>query len=106
MSDLIDREALKDELLNHYEVGNIEQNLTMNWVYRTVMDAPAVAAPRWVRCVERWPDKDNAYAACWTYQGVFYWGKVLFLNGEWQVDEGIPIPDYWMPIEPPKDKED
>ena len=59
MSELIDREALLDECLNHYEVGNIEQNLTMNWVYRTVMDAPAIAAPRWVRCEEEFPPDEE-----------------------------------------------
>ena len=46
MSDLIDREALLDECLNHYEVGNIEQNCTMDWIVKTVRNAPTVdAAP-------------------------------------------------------------
>ena len=38
MSDLIDREALLDECLNHYEVGNIEQNCTMDWICKTLLD--------------------------------------------------------------------
>lgn len=55
MSELIDREALLDECLNHYEVGNIEQNCTMDWICKTVRNFPA--APRWVRCEERLPDE-------------------------------------------------
>ena len=54
MSDLIDRQALLDECLNHYEVGNIEQNCTMDWICKTVRNFPA--APRWHRVEERLPN--------------------------------------------------
>lgn len=57
MSDLIDRQALLDECLNHYEVGNIEQNCTMDWICKTVRNFPA--APRWHRVEERLPNVDE-----------------------------------------------
>ena len=50
MSELIDREALLDECLNHYEVGNIEQNCTMDWICKTVRNFPT-ASP-WHRVEE------------------------------------------------------
>ena len=53
MSELIDREALLDECLNHYEAGNIEQNCTMDWICKTVRNFPA--APRWHRVEEELP---------------------------------------------------
>lgn len=60
--------------------------------------------PHWVSVEERLPDRYDAYAVGWRYpSGCFYWGKVLFYDGKWQVDEEIPTPDYWMPIEPPKE---
>ena len=122
MSELIDRQAFIEQerklycedcdrrqgmkngkLTFCYEIGDAPcRACWCDDVLTDLEDFPA--APRWVRCEEGLPEKDNAYAVCWTYQGVFYWGKVLFLNGEWQVDEGIPIPDYWMPIEPPKEE--
>lgn len=60
--------------------------------------------PHWVSVEERLPDRYDAYAVGWRYpSGCFYWGKVLFYDGKWQVDEEIPTPDYWMPIEPPQE---
>ena len=59
MSDLIDRHALLEECLNHYEVGNIEQNCTMDWICKTVRNFPA--APRWVRCEEEMPKEYGEY---------------------------------------------
>lgn len=55
MSELIDRQALLDECLNHYEVGNIEQNCTMDWICKTVRNFPA-ASP-WHRVEEELPVK-------------------------------------------------
>lgn len=60
--------------------------------------------PHWVSVEERLPDRNDAYAVGWRYpSGCFYWGKVIFYDGKWQVDEEIPTPDYWMPIEPPQE---
>ena len=112
MSDLIDREELLDELWKqrrNYQIMDDTQTADkiMHGLYRAeqaVKEAPAIPAPRWVRCEERLPDRPDAYAVGWRYpNGCFYWGKVLFFNDKWQVDEEIPMPDYWMLIEPPKE---
>ena len=61
----------------------------------------------WVSVEERMPDRNDVYAVGWRYpNGCFYWGKVIFYDGKWQVDEEIPTPDYWMPIEPPQEVQD
>ena len=100
MSELIDREALLDECLNHYEVGNIEQNCTMDWICKTVRNFPA-ASP-WHR-VEELPKENGAYAVGWFYNGTSFWERCHFLDGDWLLDNGYPKPDYWMPIEPPQE---
>ena len=113
MSDLIDRGALLDELWKqrrNYQMMDDTQTADkiMHGLYRAeqvVKEAPTVfSAPRWHR-VEEPPKEDGAYAVGWLYpSGCFYWCKLLFLNGEWQVVD-VPEPDYWMPIEPPKEGE-
>ena len=109
MSELIDREALLDECLNHYEVGNIEQNCTMDWICKTVRNFPA--APRWVRCEDELPEIGKRVLVSYggyvqilkrtdsmTYDGKNYWWNEA--DGLWErVEEG----SYWMPIEPPKE---
>ena len=52
------KQALLDECLNHYEVGNIEQNCTMDWICKTVRNFPA-ASP-WHR-VEEPPKESGEY---------------------------------------------
>lgn len=121
MNELIDREALLDECLNHYEVGNIEQNCTMDWICKTVRNFPA--AP-WVRCEEQLPPNDGkevlvtdgfhvGIGICmykwsktkkWTQEAVWY---------KWNLnDYGYPMKKFktdthikaWMPLpEPPKE---
>ena len=94
MSELIDREALLDECLNHYEVGNIEQNCTMDWICKTVRNFPA-ASP-WHRVEEELPKEAGeyivAYHPCWwddvktsvteigidTFRGKTSWAKRKF----------------------------
>ena len=98
MSELIDREALLDECLNHYEVGNIEQNCTMDWICKTVRNFPA-ASP-WHR-VEEPPKEEGKYLV---YDGrgnyfVAWWGQRL----GWCYDPKFF--HYWRPIEPPKEGE-
>lgn len=96
MSELIDRQALLDECLNHYEVGNIEQNCTMDWICKTVRNFPA-ASP-WHR-VEEPPKEEGKYLV---YDGrgnyhVAWWGQRV----GWCYDPKFFR--YWMPIEPPKE---
>lgn len=106
MSELIDRQALLDECLNHYEVGNIEQNCTMDWICKTVRNFPA-ASP-WHRVELEEPTKAG-------------WYLVMDVDGDFNVDEWhntfgwqfvTPsdadritywMPIEWMPIEPPKE---
>ena len=94
MSDLIDREALLDECLNHYEVGNIEQNCTMDWICKTVRNFPS-ASP-WHRVEDGLPKEAGeyivAYHPCWwddvktsvteigidTFRGKTSWAKRKF----------------------------
>lgn len=102
MSDLIDRQALLDECLNHYKVGNIEQNCTMDWICKTVRNFPT-ASP-WHR-VEEPPKENGAYVVWWNYKGTSYWFRGVFFDGRWLFEPGTPKPDYWMPIEPPKEDE-
>lgn len=114
MSELIDRKALLDECLNHYEVGNIEQNCTMDWICKTVRNFPA--APRWHR-VEEPPKEEGRYWFAvwfdghWIFDAAWYTHDIStvidvlccervggFYKGNTEVH-----PDYWMPIEPPKE---
>lgn len=101
MSELIDREALLDECLNHYEAGNIEQNCTMDWICKTVRNFPA-ASP-WHRVEESEPTKEG-------------WYLVMDEEGDFNVDEWhntfgwqfVTPSDadritHWMLIEPPKE---
>ena len=57
MARLIDADALMEECLNHYEVGNIEQNCTMDWICKTVRNFPT--APRWHRVEDELPSMDG-----------------------------------------------
>ena len=71
-------------------------------------DAPTIPAPRWVRCEERLPEKNGAYAACWLYSEQYYWEKAIFWDGKWKLTNGNGLmePDYWMPLpEPPREGE-
>ena len=108
MSELIDRQALLDECLNHYEVGNIEQNCTMDWICKTVRNFPA-ASP-WHRVEDELPEIGKAvvvsiYGDMWVatrlddkrFNGRMYWE---LSDGSW---ERVENDMYWMPIEPPKE---
>ena len=110
MSELIDKEALLDECLNHYEVGNIEQNCTMDWICKTVRNFPA-ASP-WHRVEDGLPPK-----ATWVLT-VATEGNVKLFNiatvdagGQWWTCSPQNIlrelygVRYWMSIEPPKEEE-
>ena len=118
MSELIDREALLNECLNHYEVGNIEQNCTMDWICKTVRNFPTVSP--WHRVEEELPKEEGRYwcakkfAGHWIFSAAWYWNNVSDYTGvpvgeEEKADgfvfgEDVVYPDYWMPIEPPKEE--
>ena len=117
MSELIDRQALLDECLNHYEVGNIEQNCTMDWICKTVRNFPA-ASP-WHRVEDELPepniqclvrDDNNNCAVGYYRQDARAWDSPFFGWVE-RDDEYYEDGDLcrigkvvaWMPIEPPKE---
>ena len=112
MSDLIDRQAVLDALSNAVPSlttpdGSGQFDRELQIVCEALVDAMQIvhalpAAQRWVRCEEP-PKKNGSYAIGFVYQGVFFWSKGIFFNGKWHVAEGVPEPDYWMPIEPPKE---
>ena len=118
MSELIDREALLDECLNHYEVGNIEQNCTMDWICKTVRNFPA-ASP-WHRVEDGLPDLlqfvvvCNDEGKCVVAQYVGYqtdslapWriAYTMYDTDIYDETECGPV-RYWMPIEPPQEVQD
>ena len=98
MSELIDRKALLDECLNHYEVGNIEQNCTMDWVCKTVRNFPA-ASP-WHR-VEEPPKENGRYLVSW--EGAVTTDE--YKNGVWLYASMFNLRvTHWIPLpEPPKE---
>ena len=110
MSELIDREALLNECLNHYEVGNIEQNCTMDWICKTVRNFPTVSP--WHRVEEELPEIGQLILL---YYGGGYsiaartedemWERKRY----WKLEDGywerIEDDYYWMPIKPPKEDE-
>ena len=98
MSELIDKEALLDECLNHYEVGNIEQNCTMDWVCKTVRNFPA-ASP-WHR-VEEPPKENGRYLVSW--EGAVTTDE--YKNGVWLYASMFNLRvTHWIPLpEPPKE---
>ena len=121
MSELIDRQALLDECLNHYEVGNIEQNCTMDWICKTVRNFPA-ASP-WHRVEEELPnfsgkvlvnikpvvscDSDRFETA---YYNCLMSGDIdpkTFWQYDYEKDCIVDITKYvthWMAVEPPKEE--
>ena len=102
---LIDADALLDgeQTIPYPDVPFDTLGMMVDWFIQLVEKQPTIPAPRWVRCEDDMPKEDGAYAVGWLYpSGCFYWCKLLFLNGEWQVID-VPEPDYWMPIEPPKE---
>ena len=121
MSELIDRQALLDECLNHYEVGNIEQNCTMDWICKTVRNFPA-ASP-WHRVEEELPnfsgkvlvnikpvvscDSDRFETA---YYNCLMSGDIdpkTFWQYDYEKDCTVDITKYvthWMAVEPPKEE--
>ena len=101
--ELIDRHALLDECLNHYEVGNIEQNCTMDWICKTVRNFPA-ASP-WHRVEDELP-KFGEYVLAWEIQGFAVVDKYVGIgDGRWDLENVGAIYTHWMPL-PESPKED
>ena len=96
MSDLIKREDVQREIQTSFDGGAFRWQDGQDLMDR--INALPTASP-WHR-VDEPPKQNGAYAVCW--KGSNSWGK-LFYCGEWLATPGTPFPDYWMPIEPPKE---
>ena len=101
MSELIRREDAINAVEMFFEDAYIEDAEVHDLVYK-INHIPA-ASP-WHRVKEP-PKKNGKYAVCWTYQKKIYWDWLIFRDGNWELKAGLPLPDYWMPIEPPKEDE-
>lgn len=85
-----------------YEIGEAPcRACWMDDILTDLEDFPA-ASP-WHRAKEP-PKKTGKYAVCWTYQEKIYWDWLIFIDGDWVLQAGLPLPDYWMPIEPPEEE--
>ena len=109
MSDLIDRQALRaahglgsdcHDCKRDMKSCQYDRDYSLMDFCEWLDDAPS-ASP-WHR-VEELPKKNGKYAVCWTYQKKIYWDWLIFLDGNWVLHAGLPLPDYWMSIEPPKE---
>ena len=100
---LIDADANIETMKKCAENPENEQALLCyRFAQRILEEAPTVEpASPWHR-VDEPPKQNGAYAVCW--KGSNSWWK-LFYCGEWLATPGTPFPDYWMPIEPPKEDE-
>ena len=119
MSELIDRDALKSKIHytdDYYETPYVE--------WDDILEQPTIPAPRWHR-VEEPPKEEGRYLVAsrwgkdnrWSYDLAYYTTKLekcYFLEdgicgAGWHMWSGYEdcdirvFPDYWMPIEPPKE---
>ena len=88
-------------------------NCGIKETWKIVEEAPTVEpVPRWHR-VEEKPKKHGKYLVCYVEKGEFYWEEAhycFYQDGDkwtawssYQDDDVEITPDYWMPIEPPKE---
>ena len=104
MSELIDRQALLDECMNHYEVGNIEQNCTMDWICKAVRNFPA-ASP-WHSVEEEPPDGNEDAVIYYEWTGIS--GRVYRETSIISLNELIVLgrrPIAWMEKPDPQKEE-
>ena len=73
---------------------------TVNDVLELIDEQSTITASPWV---EEPPKQNGAYVVWWNYKGTSYWFRGVFFDGRWLFEPGTPKPDYWMPIEPPKE---
>ena len=109
---LIDADALKENAIHYSET---EYHFAHDAVtVDDIDDAPTIAAPRWVRCGDRYPDKDGLY--------MFYGDEYFTPDHNGDVDHyktiivgywsrfsptivGKMVITHWMPLlEPPKEE--
>jgi hypothetical protein len=134
MSDLIDRQAFIENERKLYcedcDRRKGTKNGKPNVICYEIGEAPCracwlddalddledfPASSPWHR-VEEKPKKHGKYPVCWVENGNFYWQEAhycYYQDGDkwvaWSSYQGDDVeitPDYWMPIEPPKEEND
>ena len=119
MSDLIDRQALRaahglgsdcHDCKRDMKSCQYDRDYSLMDFCEWLDDAPT-ASP-WHR-VEEPPKEHGKYPVCWVENGNFYWQEAhycYYQDGDkwvaWSSFQGDDVeitPDYWMPIEPPKE---
>lgn len=84
----------------------------VEWFTKIVDEQPTIAASPWHRAEEP-PKEYGTYVVCWKDGEKFWWEKADW-DEDWCTEEPswysfrdgratIIEPDYWMPIEPPKE---
>ena len=112
MSELVDREAVREFIKSYRHSTDVAFDME-----KRLDEIPA--APRWHR-VEEPPKEEGRYwcakkfAGHWIFSAAWYWNNVSDYTGvpvgeEEKADgfvfgEDVVYPDYWMPIEPPKEE--
>lgn len=100
MSELIDREAAI--LATWMEPSYTAPLNVLTEVRDRIKAIPAV--PRWVRVEEPPKESGRFLIGCFFDDGSFGWEAAEYDGTEWENDHGCYCgPDYWMPIEPPKE---
>ena len=116
MSELIDKEAAIHAFYTATADGDIAE-----FCVDVIKDLPTIPASPWHR-VEEPPKEEGRYwcakkfAGHWIFTAAWYWNNVSDYTGvpvgeEDKADgfvfgEDVVYPDYWMPIEPPKEVQD
>ena len=111
MSELIDREAVREFIKSYRHSTDVAFDMEKR------LDEIPAASP-WHR-VEEPPKEEGRYwcamkfAGHWIFTAAWYWNNVSDYTGvpvgeEDKADgfvfgEDVVYPDYWMPIEPPKE---
>ena len=101
MSELIKREDAINAVEMFFKDAYIEDSDVhcTDMVYE-INHIPA--ASQWHK-IEEPPEENGAYVGWWNCKGTSYWFRCVFYDGRWLFEPGTRKPDYWMPIEPPKE---
>ena len=101
MSELIDRQALKNKLKRWDECDPYE---FVEIAFHAIEDAPTIAASTWHRVEDELP-KFGEYVLAWEIQGFAVVDKYVGIgDGRWDLENVGAIYTHWMPLpEPPKE---
>lgn len=111
---LVDADANIETMKKCAENPESEQALLCyRYAQRILEEAPTVpSASPWHR-VEEPPKEHGKYPVCWIENGNFHWQEAhycYYQDGDkwvaWSSYQGDDVeitPDYWMPVEPPKE---